>query len=998
MKIYQKKLRNLTLCVMVALTTLPTPLGSTMQEAHAETKQLDENIVYADDYGYTVKTDGTIRLVEYQGEKSLETYRIPETVDGKEVSELGTNLYNGLHVKEMTIAGHIKHMKTETFTDSRIDKLIMDDANETEAVQFIYKNTTIGEIEFKNTTKIGNSLFSGATIEKFELPESIEEVEAYAFFGTNITGDITVNAEKPYGEGVFFMATVNGDITITNMTDKEKEYENWGDNPYFQLFNRSMINGDVTITNSDYIGYQILSESEINGEVSIAGENTVLGNHLFRNSKVQKVSMTGTITNITDNSFLNTEVVEPMIIEADVEKIGFSHLPTNYSDNGTPFINTILNGLTFKGKVGKINESSFISGNIGELRLEKGLDVGYRYSFNGVGLTNVQIIGHIGTLNGYTVLNSNEDTIDYDVTIQGNIQNYGGYNNDLGIREEGSGNGNSNGVFTGSRNITINGNVQNIGEKAFMNTNEIKNDSIIINGNVGRIGTEAFQGNKGKLEINGNVGHIMRIAFLVYEGDVTIQGDVAEIGSLNHRDEYETILTSYKGNFKVLGDIRKIHDNGMANYGSVYDLYVGGDIPYVGQEGLAYVSKIQVDGDVVEIGNRAFIFYGKEEGEIVNKVPKSIFKGVTKIGEDAFRYNEVEDDIVFPETLQEIGDNAFNGVGLTKVKLPKGLQYLGTGAFTQNSLACITIPKGITKIEMDEILQKDVKPIDVYGTEAKGHKQAYGTNAGVTFIENSVFTNNCDNETWGVKVIEQTTSGDVLNETYIEKPKEGNLDIEATTHDGYVLKDTAKKQITITEDEPNHVVTFTYEKIQSNGGTGGGTGEKPPVIPEPPVTPEEPPVAPEEPPVTPEEPEEKPSEPTPPTDGSDTETPPVTPNEPTETLPPNKDDDGTDDSEQKPTLPSQNDEENNINTEPIPNDTKKPIPVTSSDTKTIEKDKPTNTTKKNELTADDKNQTFLGNVLPRTGSQTTTWFLYGGILLMIVGLIITYRYYRKPSN
>lgn len=995
MKPYQKKIRNLTVCTMVALTTLLAPLWSTVQEVHAETKQSNENVIYADNYGYIVKTDGTIRLVEYQGEKKMETYQIPETIDGKEVSELGENLYTGLQVKEMTIAGHIKHIQSDTFTNSRIDKLIMDNTNETNGERKVYNNTTIGEIEFKNTTKIGASLFRGATIEKFKLPESIEEVGAWAFFGTTITGDIQVDCTKPYGEGVFFMSTVNGNITITNMTDKEKEYENWGDNPYFQLFNRSMINGDVTITNSDYVGYQLLSESTINGEVAIAGENTIVGNHLFRNAKLQKVSMTGTIADITDNSFLNAEVVEPMIIEADVEKIGFNHLPVSYSDRGTPFIQTKINGLTFKGKLGKINAGSFINGKVGELRIEKGLDVGYSHSFNGVGLTNIQIIGDIGTVNDEMVLNQNGESVNYDVAIQGNIQNYGGYNNDLGIREEGSSQGE--GVFTGSRYIKIDGNVQNIGEKAFANTN--KNDSIIINGNVGRIGTYAFHGNEGNLKINGNVGHIMRIAFLSYTGDVTIQGNVEEIGSLNERKEYATILTGYIGNFNILGDVKKIQDNGMANYGDVYNLYVGGDIPYVGEEGLAYVSKIQVDGEVGEIGKRAFYRYGRNaESEIVNKVPKSIFKGVTKIGEDAFRLNQVEDDIVFPETLKEIGDNAFNDTGLTKVKLPKGLQYLGTGAFTQNSLACITIPKSITKTESDMIMQKNAKPIEVYGTESKGHKQAYINNENVTFIENSVFTNNCDNETWGVKVIEQTTDGDVLDETYIEKPKEGNLEIEATMHNGYVLKDTAKKQITITEDEPNHVITFTYEKIRTSGGTGGGTGEKPPIIPEKPsepVIPETPTEKPEEKPsepVTPETPEEKPSEPKPPTDDSHTEKP----NEPSEILPPDKDNEDTEHSEQKPTLPTQNDKKDDEKNDSNDNNKPKPTHTTSSD---VEKNKPTNETKTNEHKQDDKTHTFIGDTLPQTGTSYSKLAQYIGIGLLVTGIgILLWRRYKRTEK
>ena len=103
-------------------------------------------------------------------------------------------------------------------------------------------------------------------------------------------------------------------------------------------------------------------------------------------------------------------------------------------------------------------------------------------------------------------------------------------------------------------------------------------------------------------------------------------------------------------------------------------------------------------GDVVipegvkEIGEQAFIW--SKSKKII--VPPS----VTKIGETAFMFCENLEDIVLPESIVEIGNNAFNMCkNLQSVSLPKNITTIEGHTFCDcENLKEITIPEDVVKI------------------------------------------------------------------------------------------------------------------------------------------------------------------------------------------------------------------------------------------------------------------------------------------------------------
>lgn len=87
-------------------------------------------------------------------------------------------------------------------------------------------------------------------------------------------------------------------------------------------------------------------------------------------------------------------------------------------------------------------------------------------------------------------------------------------------------------------------------------------------------------------------------------------------------------------------------------------------------------------------------YSGKSEKNIV------IPEGVTEIGDNAFNGNITFQSVVIPEGVKSIGESAFYACyGLKEVSLPQSLESIGDYAFNQcNDIKRIDIPAGVRKI------------------------------------------------------------------------------------------------------------------------------------------------------------------------------------------------------------------------------------------------------------------------------------------------------------
>lgn len=101
----------------------------------------------------------------------------------------------------------------------------------------------------------------------------------------------------------------------------------------------------------------------------------------------------------------------------------------------------------------------------------------------------------------------------------------------------------------------------------------------------------------------------------------------------------------------------------------------------------------------------------KRKGTVLKKVTDEDIKngtfiipsGITKIGDDAFKYCKNLIDIIIPESVREIGCRAFEYcTNLKSITISKSVKKIGYGAFADcTKLIDIAIPEGVEEIEFD---------------------------------------------------------------------------------------------------------------------------------------------------------------------------------------------------------------------------------------------------------------------------------------------------------
>ena len=153
--------------------------------------------------------------------------------------------------------------------------------------------------------------------------------------------------------------------------------------------------------------------------------------------------------------------------------------------------------------------------------------------------------------------------------------------------------------------------------------------------------------------------------------------------------------------------------------------------------------------------------------------------GVKKIGGGAFAdCKGYFDNIIFPNTLLEIGDYAFEGGSFRELILPEGVRKIGDNAFSDTHVARITFPKTL-KFLGDELFfgEQDLPIPEISYTGSKAEWQdffhTYLINKNFIF---SVKNNNCSTCSFEGTSIHCTDGNFVIKETYDIPVNELTLD------------------------------------------------------------------------------------------------------------------------------------------------------------------------------------------------------------------------------
>lgn len=151
--------------------------------------------VTSGDYEYTVQEDGTAAIKKYLGTETEIT--IPAEIDGKAVTVICDNAFNtDVDIVAVTIPKSVTNVGRFAFSEcSELIKLNVDEENEAYAA-------VNGVLYTKDMTKMVICPL-GQTI--VVLPESITEIESYAFYGCSKLSSVTIPDSVTYiGQSAFW--------------------------------------------------------------------------------------------------------------------------------------------------------------------------------------------------------------------------------------------------------------------------------------------------------------------------------------------------------------------------------------------------------------------------------------------------------------------------------------------------------------------------------------------------------------------------------------------------------------------------------------------------------------------------------------------------------------------------------------------------------------------------------------------------------------------------
>ena len=349
-----KKVKRLTAVILSALMVASAfsalPVSAAEVESNTSAVSSDENFI-SGDYEYTFLDDGTVEISKYIG--SDKEITIPDTIDGKKVTSIGTCVFeNCIGLESITIPENITNIEHIAFFDctnlesinvdvnnniyssidgvlfnKEQDKILFFPYNKSDSYEIPDSVTRIGDGAFyrcynltniiipDSVTSIGNSAFFGChDLTNIIIPDSVTSIENYAFCGcANFTSITIPDSVTSIGEGAFSGCRILTSITIPDSVTSIS-------NETFRFCYKLT---DIIIPNSvTSIGKMAFEACDLTN-ITIPNSVTSIGGGAFRYcTRLANITISNSVTSIYLETFRSCSSLTSIIIPDSVTSIG----------------------------------------------------------------------------------------------------------------------------------------------------------------------------------------------------------------------------------------------------------------------------------------------------------------------------------------------------------------------------------------------------------------------------------------------------------------------------------------------------------------------------------------------------------------------------------------------------------------------------------------------------------------------------------------------------
>ena len=167
-------------------------------------------------YTYEVKSDGTVKITDYNTSAVVTNLNIPSTIDGKKVTEIGASAFENVQAENVTIPNTVNTLQGATFRYSKIKSVTIPSSVVDMKYSTLFGSTVETANIQANITELPNATFSYCSnLKKVTLGSAIKTLDVQTFLNcTSLTDFSFLNTIENIEDWCFMGCTGIKEIVL----------------------------------------------------------------------------------------------------------------------------------------------------------------------------------------------------------------------------------------------------------------------------------------------------------------------------------------------------------------------------------------------------------------------------------------------------------------------------------------------------------------------------------------------------------------------------------------------------------------------------------------------------------------------------------------------------------------------------------------------------------------------------------------------------------------